>query len=33
MRGLYRGFTLKLIRSIPASMIGFFTYEYVASSI
>ncbi|OEU18119.1 mitochondrial carrier [Fragilariopsis cylindrus CCMP1102] len=33
IRGLYRGFTLKLIRAIPASMIGFFTYEYVASSI
>jgi Mitochondrial carrier protein len=29
--GLYRGFGLKLIRSIPASMIGFLVYEQVAS--
>jgi hypothetical protein len=28
--GLYRGFGLKLIRAVPASMIGFTTYEYVA---
>jgi hypothetical protein len=27
--GLYRGFGLKLIRSVPASMIGFSTYEFV----
>ena len=30
IRGLYRGFTLKLIRAVPASMIGFTTYEFVA---
>lgn len=30
LRGLYRGFGLKLVRSIPASMIGFTTYEYAA---
>ena len=28
--GLYRGFTLKLLRAIPASAIGFLTYETVA---
>ncbi|KAL3774414.1 hypothetical protein ACHAWO_008812 [Cyclotella atomus] len=28
--GLYRGFGLKLLRSIPASAIGFLTYETVA---
>eukprot|EP00536_Pseudo-nitzschia_multiseries_P008691 jgi/Psemu1/325309/estExt_fgenesh1_pg.C_2250004 len=33
VKGLYRGFGLKLVRSIPASMIGFFTYEFVASSL
>lgn len=27
--GLYRGFGLKLVRSIPASMIGFTVYEGV----
>lgn len=27
--GLYRGFGLKLVRSIPASMVGFTVYEYV----
>jgi len=27
--GLYRGFGLKLVRAIPASMIGFTTYEFV----
>lgn len=27
IQGLYRGFTLKLLRSIPASAIGFLTYE------
>ena len=31
--GLYRGFGLKLLRSIPASMIGFTVYEYVKKSI
>lgn len=31
--GLYRGFTLKLVRAIPASAIGFFVYEYVKDSI
>mmetsp|Transcript_18561 Transcript_18561/g.27532 ORF Transcript_18561/g.27532 Transcript_18561/m.27532 type:complete len:306 (-) Transcript_18561:133-1050(-) len=30
--GLYRGFTLKLVRAIPASAIGFFVYEYVKDS-
>lgn len=29
--GLYRGFGLKLVRSVPASMIGFTTYELVKS--
>lgn len=29
-RGLYKGFTLKLFRAIPASAIGFLTYESVA---
>jgi hypothetical protein len=29
-QGLYRGFGLKLVRSIPASMIGFTTYEFAA---
>lgn len=28
--GLYKGFGLKLVRAIPASMIGFLTYETVA---
>jgi solute carrier family 25 carnitine/acylcarnitine transporter 20/29 len=27
--GLYRGFSLKLVRAVPASMIGFFMYEFV----
>jgi solute carrier family 25 carnitine/acylcarnitine transporter 20/29 len=31
--GLYRGFGLKLIRAIPASMIGFTTYEWVAGQL
>jgi solute carrier family 25 carnitine/acylcarnitine transporter 20/29 len=31
--GLYRGFGLKLIRSVPASMIGFTVYEYVKKEI
>lgn len=26
-QGLYKGFTLKLFRAIPASVIGFLTYE------
>ena len=30
IHGLYRGFTLKLLRSIPASAIGFLTYETAA---
>lgn len=33
VRGLYRGFGLKLVRSIPASMIGFFTYEFVSQGL
>ena len=32
-RGLYRGFAMKLVRAIPASMIGFGTYEFVKSEI
>ena len=31
VRGLYRGFGWKLVRSIPASMIGFVTYEYIVN--
>jgi solute carrier family 25 carnitine/acylcarnitine transporter 20/29 len=31
IRGLYRGFGLKLVRSVPASMIGFTAYEFVAA--
>jgi solute carrier family 25 (mitochondrial carnitine/acylcarnitine transporter), member 20/29 len=31
--GLYRGFGLKLMRSVPASMIGFTVYEFVKSRI
>mmetsp|Transcript_49013 Transcript_49013/g.52918 ORF Transcript_49013/g.52918 Transcript_49013/m.52918 type:complete len:385 (-) Transcript_49013:420-1574(-) len=31
IRGLYRGFTVKLMRAIPASMIGFVTYEYISN--
>lgn len=31
--GLYRGFGLKLARAVPASMIGFLTYETVAGTI
>ena len=31
--GLYRGFGLKLVRAIPASMIGFTTYELVANQL
>ncbi|VEU41111.1 unnamed protein product [Pseudo-nitzschia multistriata] len=33
LRGLYRGFGLKLLRSVPASMVGFFTYELVSGAI
>lgn len=33
VRALYRGFSLKLLRAVPASMIGFCTYEIVASYI
>jgi len=33
LRGLYRGFGLKLVRSVPASMVGFFCYEFVSGSI
>jgi solute carrier family 25 (mitochondrial carnitine/acylcarnitine transporter), member 20/29 len=32
-RGLYQGFGLKLVRSIPASMIGFSVYELVKDAI
>ena len=30
---LYKGFSLKLARSVPASMIGFFVYEYISGHI
>lgn len=30
LMGLYRGFGLKLLRAVPASMVGFLTYETVA---
>jgi solute carrier family 25 carnitine/acylcarnitine transporter 20/29 len=33
IQGLYRGFGLKLLRSVPASMIGFTTYELVAGKL
>ena len=33
LRGLYKGFGLKLLRSIPASAIGFLTYETAAKAI
>lgn len=33
IKGLYRGFGLKLLRSVPASMIGFTTYEFVAGQL
>jgi solute carrier family 25 (mitochondrial carnitine/acylcarnitine transporter), member 20/29 len=29
IQGLYRGFGLKLVRAVPASMIGFSVYEFV----
>lgn len=32
LRGLYKGFGLKLLRSIPASAIGFLTYETAAKA-
>lgn len=32
-RGLYKGFALKLLRAIPASAIGFLTYETAAKSL
>lgn len=31
--GLYKGFGLKLVRAIPASMVGFTTYEFVSAQI
>ena len=33
LRGLYRGFGWKLLRSIPASMIGFLSYEVVSDAL
>lgn len=33
VQGLYKGFSLKLVRAIPASAIGFLTYETVAKSL
>lgn len=33
IQGLYRGFGLKLVRSVPASMIGFTTYELVKEKV
>ena len=33
IRALYRGFTLKLFRAVPASAIGFVVYEYVKDSL
>lgn len=33
VRGLYKGFTLKLLRSIPASAIGFLAYETAAKAL
>ena len=33
IHGLYKGLTLKLLRAIPASAIGFLTYETVAKSL
>ena len=32
-QGLYRGFGMKLVRSVPASMIGFTVYESVKEQI
>mmetsp|Transcript_20842 Transcript_20842/g.43506 ORF Transcript_20842/g.43506 Transcript_20842/m.43506 type:complete len:123 (+) Transcript_20842:167-535(+) len=32
-RGLYNGLTLKLLRAVPASAIGFLTYESVAKTL
>lgn len=31
--GLYRGFGLKLVRAVPASMIGFCVYEQVSKQL
>ncbi len=33
LQGLYKGFLLKLVRAIPASAIGFLTYEKTAKYI
>lgn len=33
IRGLYRGFGIKLVRAVPASMIGFGVYEFVKKHI
>ena len=33
VQGLYKGFSLKLLRAIPASPIGFLTYETVAKNL
>ena len=33
IKGLYKGFGLKLVRSVPASMIGFTVYEFVKKQI
>jgi len=33
VRGLYKGFGMKLFRSVPASMIGFTVYEFVKEQI
>jgi solute carrier family 25 carnitine/acylcarnitine transporter 20/29 len=33
IHGLYRGFGLKLLRSIPASAIGFLTYETASKAL
>ena len=33
VQGLYRGFGLKLVRAVPASMIGFGVYEFVKKQI
>mmetsp|Transcript_2861 Transcript_2861/g.7917 ORF Transcript_2861/g.7917 Transcript_2861/m.7917 type:complete len:274 (-) Transcript_2861:233-1054(-) len=33
LTGLYRGFGWKLARAIPASMVGFITYEFVADQL
>jgi len=33
IHGLYKGLTLKLLRAVPASAIGFLTYETVAKAL